>query len=73
VSIDDCDTALATKYGSQLGSEWACANTSVQVLESRYALYIDSISMLCCCGLLVWCLYEKLWGLWIVTVQSRKL
>jgi hypothetical protein len=37
VSIDDCDTALATKYGRQLGSEWACANTSIQVLESRYA------------------------------------
>lgn len=37
MSIDDCDTALATKYGPQLGSEWACANTSVQVLESRYA------------------------------------
>jgi len=44
VSIDDCDTALATKYGSQLGSEWACANTSVQVLESRYALYVYSIA-----------------------------
>jgi len=35
VSIDDCDTALATKYGPQLGSEWACANRSMQVLESR--------------------------------------
>lgn len=43
MSIDDCDTALATKYGSQLGSEWACANTSVQVLENRYALCIYSI------------------------------
>jgi len=43
VSIDDCDTALAIKYGSQLGSEWACANTSVQVLESRYGLCIYSI------------------------------
>jgi len=44
VSIDDCDTALATKYGSQLGSEWACANTSVQVLESRYVLCMYSIA-----------------------------
>jgi hypothetical protein len=44
VSIDDCDTALAIKYGSQLGSEWACANASVQVLEGRYALCIYSIA-----------------------------
>lgn len=44
MSIDDCDTALAIKYGSQLGSAWACANTSVQVLESRYALCICSIA-----------------------------
>lgn len=44
MSIDDCDTALATKYGSQLGSEWACANTSVQVLESRYVLCMYSIA-----------------------------
>jgi hypothetical protein len=44
VSIDDCDTALATKYGSQLGPQWACANTSVQVLESRYADIVHSMS-----------------------------
>jgi hypothetical protein len=43
VSIDDCDTALATKYGSQLGPQWACANTSVQVLENRYADIIHSL------------------------------
>lgn len=43
MSIDDCDTALATKFGAQLGLEWACANTSVQVLESRYVLCVYSI------------------------------
>ncbi|KAJ4450280.1 hypothetical protein ANN_01700 [Periplaneta americana] len=42
VSIDDCDTALATKYGPQLGSEWACANTSTQILESRCAVFTET-------------------------------
>ena len=42
VSIDDCDTALATKYGPQLGSEWSCANISTQILERRYLKFHHS-------------------------------
>ncbi|XP_063227767.1 protocadherin-like wing polarity protein stan [Bacillus rossius redtenbacheri] len=42
VSIDDCDTMLATKYGHQLGPEWACANRSVQVLENRCAVLTET-------------------------------
>ncbi|KAJ8866710.1 hypothetical protein PR048_032571 [Dryococelus australis] len=42
VSIDDCDTMLATKYGHQLGPEWECANRSVQVLESRCAVLTET-------------------------------
>jgi hypothetical protein len=47
VSIDDCDTALATKYGPQLGPQWACANTSVQILDSRYTDIIHSVHETC--------------------------
>ncbi|XP_049823743.1 protocadherin-like wing polarity protein stan isoform X2 [Aethina tumida] len=37
ISIDDCDTALALKYGSELGGKWQCAGFAEHKLESRCA------------------------------------
>lgn len=35
VALDDCDVALALRYGDRLGKKWACAGTAEQILESR--------------------------------------
>ncbi|XP_052128982.1 protocadherin-like wing polarity protein stan isoform X1 [Frankliniella occidentalis] len=35
LSVDDCDTSLAIKHGTELGAQWACANRSQHVLEPR--------------------------------------
>lgn len=42
VAIDDCDASLAIKHGAGLGSRWACANRSEQVLESRCAVLTET-------------------------------
>ncbi|XP_043283002.1 protocadherin-like wing polarity protein stan isoform X2 [Venturia canescens] len=35
VSLDDCDVALALKYGDRLGEKWSCAGRNEQILEPR--------------------------------------
>ncbi|XP_051163355.1 protocadherin-like wing polarity protein stan isoform X2 [Leptopilina boulardi] len=35
VSLDNCDVALALKYGEKLGAKWNCAGRSEQMLEAR--------------------------------------
>ncbi|XP_046394946.1 protocadherin-like wing polarity protein stan isoform X2 [Ischnura elegans] len=42
ISLDDCDTSLGVKHGSQLGGQWACANRSTQVLENRCAAFTET-------------------------------
>ncbi|XP_033222286.1 protocadherin-like wing polarity protein stan isoform X3 [Belonocnema kinseyi] len=42
VSLDNCDVALALKYGEKLGERWACAGTSEQMLESRCNLVTET-------------------------------
>lgn len=37
VSIDDCDTSMALKYGNDLGGKWACAGYAEHELEPRCA------------------------------------
>ncbi|XP_066248043.1 protocadherin-like wing polarity protein stan isoform X1 [Euwallacea similis] len=37
LSIDDCDAALALKYGRELGGKWACATYAEHFLEDRCA------------------------------------
>lgn len=34
ISLDDCDTALAVRFGQKIGN-YHCANTTTQVLHSR--------------------------------------
>ena len=38
VSLDDCDVALALKFGDRLGQKWSCAGRSEQILEQRCTL-----------------------------------
>lgn len=35
LSLDKCDTALALKFGKELGGKWACAAFAKQELEAR--------------------------------------
>ena len=42
VSLDNCDVALALKYGDKLGQKWACAGKSEQVLEARCNLVTET-------------------------------
>nr|CAD7592898.1 unnamed protein product [Timema genevievae] len=42
VSLDECDTLLATKYGPHLGAEWSCANHTTQILENRCAIFTET-------------------------------
>ncbi|XP_066994105.2 protocadherin-like wing polarity protein stan [Anabrus simplex] len=42
VNVDNCDTALAIKHGLQLGRQWACANSSRQILDSRCAIFTET-------------------------------
>lgn len=35
ISLDDCDTAVALKHGSELGGQWACAGYAQHELEPR--------------------------------------
>ncbi|XP_043461123.1 protocadherin-like wing polarity protein stan isoform X2 [Leptopilina heterotoma] len=35
VALDNCDVALALKYGEKLGAKWNCAGRSEQILEQR--------------------------------------
>ncbi|XP_065173819.1 protocadherin-like wing polarity protein stan isoform X2 [Atheta coriaria] len=37
LSLDECDTALALKFGDELGGQWACAGFVEHTLESRCA------------------------------------
>lgn len=37
LAIDDCDTALALKYGKELGEKWDCAAFAEHELEPRCA------------------------------------
>ena len=34
ISLDNCDTALAVRFGNKIG-EYHCANTTAQILDSR--------------------------------------
>lgn len=38
VAIDDCDVALALKFGDRLGKKWSCAGRNEQILEPRCSL-----------------------------------
>ncbi|XP_012288367.1 protocadherin-like wing polarity protein stan [Orussus abietinus] len=42
IALDDCDVALALKYGDRLGRKWACAGRSERVLEPRCGLVTES-------------------------------
>ncbi|GLV44458.1 starry night [Carabus blaptoides fortunei] len=42
VSLDDCDTSLAIKHGTDLGWQWSCANYSEQILETRCAVLTET-------------------------------
>ncbi|XP_018058154.1 PREDICTED: protocadherin-like wing polarity protein stan [Atta colombica] len=43
VSLDDCDVALALKYGEKrLGPKWTCAGRSERVLEERCGLVTET-------------------------------
>lgn len=42
VSLDDCDVALAVKYGNKLGKKWACAGSSELLLESRCSMITET-------------------------------
>ncbi|KAK0088102.1 hypothetical protein PV325_013198 [Microctonus aethiopoides] len=35
IALDNCDIALALRYGDRLGEKWSCAGTAQQILESR--------------------------------------
>ncbi|XP_076066701.1 protocadherin-like wing polarity protein stan isoform X3 [Oratosquilla oratoria] len=41
VSLDDCDTALAVKFGDRIG-EYHCANSTAQVLEPRCVILTET-------------------------------
>ncbi|CAB3374160.1 Hypothetical predicted protein [Cloeon dipterum] len=41
LSVDECDTSLALKYGSKLGEQWACANVTNHVLESKCSVFTE--------------------------------
>ncbi|KAF7994935.1 hypothetical protein HCN44_004407 [Aphidius gifuensis] len=35
IALDDCDVALALRYGDRLGKRWSCAGSAEQILETR--------------------------------------
>ncbi|XP_059482643.1 protocadherin-like wing polarity protein stan isoform X3 [Neocloeon triangulifer] len=42
LSVDECDTSLALKYGSKLGEQWACANFSHHVLDNKCSVFTET-------------------------------
>ncbi|XP_049833037.1 protocadherin-like wing polarity protein stan isoform X1 [Schistocerca gregaria] len=42
LNVDECDTALAVKYGAQLGPQWSCANYTHHFLEPRCAIFTET-------------------------------
>ncbi|XP_008557612.1 protocadherin-like wing polarity protein stan [Microplitis demolitor] len=42
IAVDDCDVALALRYGDRLGDKWTCAGTAEQILEPRCSLITET-------------------------------
>jgi cadherin EGF LAG seven-pass G-type receptor 1 len=42
IIIDDCDPSLAIKHGPKLGTSWACANYTQQILDAKCSVYRET-------------------------------
>ncbi|XP_065166570.1 LOW QUALITY PROTEIN: protocadherin-like wing polarity protein stan [Atheta coriaria] len=67
LSLDECDTALALKFGDELGGQWACAGfvehtLERKVLSDKNAMRVESVC---------WLLRARRWFMMVVQRLQR--